>query len=128
MRKKIFWVIIFCSVNSINLYANQFCNKDSIRLEKLCKYLNKPLKKMASKFTAIAVDTIPIRAYTHHLGGVILTLNNGDVLEIFLKLNKDVDLQKKLAENKFDFALIENLNIRKIRYKRNGEILKECGQ
>lgn len=128
MKKIIFWVIIFCSVNSFNLYANKLCNKDSIRIEDLCKCLNKSLKKVTSKFAAKAVDTIPIRTYTHHLEGIMLKLDNGDILEIFPKFKKDVALYKRLAVEKFDFALIEKLNVRKIRYKRNGEILKECGQ
>lgn len=128
MKKILFWVIIFCSVNNINLHANELSYQDSIRVEELCKCLNKPLKKMTSKFASRSVDTIPIRTYTHHLEGIMLKLDNGYILEIFLKFKKDVVLYKKLAEDKFDFALIENLNIRRIRYKRNGEILKECGQ
>lgn len=127
MKKIIFWVIIFCSANNINLYANKLCDKDSIRIEELCKCLNKPLKKMTSKFAANVVDTIPIRVYTHQLVGIMLKLDNGDILEIFPKFKKDAALYKRLVEDKFDIALIENLNVRKIRYKRNGEILKECG-
>lgn len=128
MKKIIIGVIIFCSVSSANLYASMLCDKDSIRIEELCKYLNKPLKKITSKFEANVVDTIPIRVYTHQLVGVMLKLDNGDILEVFPKFKKNAALYKKLVEDKFDISLIENLNVRKIKYKRKGEILKECGQ
>ena len=128
MKRIIIWIIIFCSAGNINLYANKLCNKDSIRIEELCKCLNKPLKKVTSKFSAHVVDTIPIRVYTHPLVGIMLKLDNGDILEIYPKFKKDDVLYKKLVGDKFDITLIENLRVRKVRYKRNGETLKECGQ